>query len=373
MADIFRVSPPQGRNTYDMSTQAKPIEGGPEPSENLSYEQFIALRSASQEEPETPEETEETTEETEEVEELEESSQETETEDAEETEEEASEEEETETAPIDLESLSAEEIQSLARKARSRLLKDLGRFKGEAKVLRQELEALKEQTAKPLPPAVPQAEIPEVFRNLKSMEEIAAKHAEMEKVAEDADRLLDESEGYGPDEEFEFGGATFTRNNVKAAKRTALAAITKYLPAMHREVVVSEQRKNLKAQFEERIPKELPEVANKESESGKLYHAMIADPLVARIRETVPDIDPQLDYLLAHAARSISAGAKLVQPKVVTGKAPQAKVPESPAGSAAARTGIKTASKAAEAAKAQWEKTGSTEDWQAWKTLSRQS
>lgn len=356
-----------------MSTQAKPIEGGTEPSGNLSYDQFIALRSASNAEPETPEETEETNEETEEVEELEESSQETETDEPEETEEEASEEEEAETAPIDLESLSPEEIQALAKKARSRLLKDLGRFKGEAKVLRQELEALKEQTAKPLPPAVPHAEIPEVFRNLKSMEEIAAKHAEMEKVAEDADRLLDESEGYGPDEEFEFGGATFTRNKVKAAKRTALAAITKYLPAMHREIVVSEQRKTLKAQFEERIPKELPEVADKESESGKLYHAMIEDPLVARIRETVPEIDPQLDYLLAHAARSISAGSKLVPTKTVTGKTPQAKVPESPAGSAAARTSIKPASKAAEAAKAQWEKTGSTEDWQAWKTLSRQS
>lgn len=341
-----------------MSTPIKPVEGGEEPSDNLSYAEFIAQRQR-----QTPEEpTEEpATEEPEEVEEIEaEESEEIETDTDEETESEA---EET-PQDFDLESLTPEQIRELAQKSKSRLLKDLGRFKGEAKVLRQELDALKQQQAKPLPNAIPANQIPEAFRSLQSLDEIAAKHAEMEKVAEDTDRILDDHEGYGPDDVIELDGKEFTKRQIKQANRNARDAMTKFLPAMHREIALGEHLKAIEQQAQAAIPSEVPEVGDEESPAGKLFKQYVSDPIVDQFAKVVPDIR----LILAHAARSKALGSSF-KSKAAAGTTPKAKVPESPLGAAAARTGVKPAAKAKEAARLKFERTGRAEDWEAWKAL----
>ena len=94
---------------------------------------------------------------------------------------------------------------------------------------------------------------------------------------------------------------------------------------------------------------------------------MIADPLVQQVRDRVPDLAPQLSYILAHAARSMNSLQAKPKTPVATVKV-QAKVPASPFGAAGARSGVQPARKAVEQAKEQFEKTGTVEDFIAART-----
>ena len=101
---------------------------------NLSFEELVAQRTARQEIPET--ETEEESQEEESQEELEETP---EPEEESETEEETEEEEEE--SQIDLLSLTSEQIQSLAKKGKSRLLQRIGELTAQKKALEEQIKS----------------------------------------------------------------------------------------------------------------------------------------------------------------------------------------------------------------------------------------
>lgn len=334
-----------------MSTPQPATEGATNPTQNLSVEELIAQRMTAysnaepEAEPEQPEEQPE-------AEELPEQAE------AEEQAAESFEEpEEEEQEPIDLLSLTAEQIQDLAKRGRSRLLSDLGKLRAEKRHLEQQLAAQAE--AKPLPK--PLANNP--FSALTSVAEIEAKRDELEKVAEETDRILEDHEDYGADDIITLGDNEFTKRQIRQANRNARDAMLKFLPAQHAEIVRAEQRKQAQQQFEERIPQDVPEAAEAESTVGKLYQSMVADPIVDQVRQQVPDIAPQLSYLLAHAARSIAqTQASPRTRQAAPGQAPKAKVPDAPAGAAAARSGAKPAAKRSEQAIQHFEKTGRPED-----------
>lgn len=334
-----------------MSKQSNATEGATEPSQNLSFEELVAQRTSRYAEPEEPTEDEQPKEQPEELEE------ETPEEQPEETEEELTEDEPDDEAPeIDLLSLSPAQIQDLAKKGKSRLLHRIGELTAQKHALEERLNT--QPQAKPLP-SIPTAENP--FRDLKTADEIQAKYQELEKVAEETDRILEDHEDYAADDVIDLGGKEFTKKQIRLANRNARDAMLKYLPAQHAEIVRSEQRVQMQAAYQAAIPKEVPEVLDEESELGKQFKSMLTDPLVEQVRERVPDLAPQLDYLLAHALRSISQKATAKPP---TAAAPtRGKIPSSPFGAAGPRSGTKPARKQVEEATSRFEKTGTVDDW----------
>jgi predicted butyrate kinase (DUF1464 family) len=86
----------------------------------------------------------------------------------------------------------------------------------------------------------------------------------------------------------------------------------------------------------------------------------VNDPLVSELKEKLPHLGVQIEYLLAHAARSKFGTVK----KVTQGAGLKLKVkpPASPVGAGASRQGQGQNSKYAEAMK-RFEQSGSAEDW----------
>jgi hypothetical protein len=338
-----------------MNVQSEATDGAEIPSSNISFDDYINRRSQEVSEPEAPaaEPEDESWEETEESLEPEAVSDE-----LEESDEEVTEEEEEEEQEIDLLSLNPEQLQALAKKSRSRLLHRVGELTAQKKALEEKLSSQAE--SKPLP-VVPQEENP--FRDIESVEGLKAKFAELEKVAEETDNILEEHEDYGAEDIIVVGDREFTKKEIRKANRNAREAMAKYLPAQHAELARREQRVQMEAHYTALIPQEVPELANEDSELSKQYKALLSDPLIEQVNKYVPDLGPQLPYILAHAVRSIHRSNKSKVAVKAAGTISKAKVPGTPYGAGAAKSGPKTAKKSADQAYQRFQSSTSVEDW----------
>jgi len=339
-----------------MNVQSEAIDGAENPlSNNISFDDYINRRSQEVSEPEAPaaEPEDESWEETEESLEPEAVSDEPEESDEEVEEEEGEEEQE-----IDLLSLNPEQLQALAKKSRSRLLHRVGELTAQKKALEEKLSSQAE--SKPLP-VIPQEENP--FRDIESVEGLKAKFAELEKVAEETDNILEEHEDYGAEDIIVVGDREFTKKEIRKANRNAREAMAKYLPAQHAELARREQRVQMEKHYTGLIPQEVPELANEDSELSKQYKALLSDPLVEQVNKLVPDLGPQLPYILAHAVRSIHRSQKSKVAVKAAGAVSKAKVPGTPFGAGAAKSGPKTAKKSADQAYQRFQSSTSVDDW----------
>lgn len=322
-------------------------------SDNLSMEGLISQLSQGQPQEEETE-----------VVETEESEEEVEAENAEtddlnddlsdDTEEEATEEETAD--EIDLLSLEPDQIQALAKKAKSRLLERVGELTAKNKALQAQAEeaGMKQSSVK----AIPAEQNP--FGQLKTVEEIQSKYEAFESTLETTDRLLEEYEDYSNDDIIEVGNQQFTKKQVKLANRNARDAIAKYLPAQAAHLQKLESYKVASQQWQEMAKKEVPEISDEKTEVGKAYSQLVSDPLVKQLKEQMPELGVQIEYLLAHAAKSKFGSVKKVIPGA--GQKLKVKPPASPVGASASRTGQSGNSKYADAMK-RFEQTGRTEDW----------
>lgn len=337
-----------------MNVQSEATDGAENPlSNNISFDDYINRRSQEVSEPEAPAaEPEDESWDEEEV--LEEPV----SDEPEESDEEVEEEEGEEEQEIDLLSLNPEQLQALAKKSRSRLLHRVGELTAQKKALEEKLSSQAE--TKPLP-VIPQEENP--FRDIESVEGLKAKFAELEKVAEETDNILEEHEDYGAEDIIVVGDREFTKKEIRKANRNAREAMAKYLPAQHAELARREQRVQMEAHYTGLIPQEVPELANEDSELSKQYKALLSDPLVEQVNKYVPDLGPQLPYILAHAVRSIHRSQKSKVAVKATGTIAKAKVPGNPFGAGAAKSGPKTAKKSADQAYQRFQTSTSVDDW----------
>ena len=319
-------------------------------SDNLSSDALIRqLTEGNIQEVEADTETEEVSEE-EPEQEFEETSELEEAEEATEDEEEAE-----ATDEIDLLNLEPEQIQALAKKGKSRLLERIGELTAQKKALQAQLE---QNGSKPQVKVIPKEQNP--FGELNTVEEISAKYEAFEGTLETTDRLLEEYEDYSLDDIIEVGDQQFTKKQIKLANRNARDAIAKYLPAQAAHLQKLESFKVANQQWQEAAKVEVPEINDEESEIGKAYSQLVNDPLVKQLKESQPELGVQIEYILAHAARSKFGTAK----KVMQGAGQKLKVkpPASPVGAGASRQGQGQTSKYAEAMK-RFEQSGSAEDW----------
>lgn len=336
-----------------MNQQSEATDGAAIPSSNISFDDYINRRVNNAEpEAEATESAEDTWEEEDALEPEEVS------EEQEEIVEDESEEEGEEEQEIDLLSLNPAQIQELAKKSRSRLLHRVGELTAQKKALEEKLNSQAE--AKPLP-TIPQESNP--FRDIDTVEGLKAKYEELEKVAEETDTILEEHEDYGAEDIIVVGDKEFTKKEIRRANRNAREAMAKYLPAQSAELAKREQRKVMEQQYTALIPQEVPELADEESELSKQYKALLSDPLVEQVNKHVPDLGPQLPYILAHAIRSIHRSQKSKAVVKAAGTASKAKVPGTPFGAGAAKSGVKTAKKSADQAYQRFQSSTSVEDW----------
>jgi len=333
-----------------MSEQSESIAEDTNSVEKLSFEELVTLRTQAR----TPAEEDEQEEATEDEPE-EEAEQSEETDEDFEEDESSEETEEEEPQGIDLESLTPDEIKQLAAKGKSRLLQRFGELTAKNKALEEKLASQAE--AKPLPRTV--TDIPEPFAKLKTLAEVQAKREELEKVAEDTDRILDEYEHYSPEDVIVVSGHEYTKAQIKLARRNAQQGLLKFLPAQEAEIGKAEHRKVQGEQFDAAIPLQIPEMADEESELFKQFVAMRDDPLTEKVRQSVPELSPQFNWLLAHAANSILKSKKPVrQPVAVT---PRPKVTGAPFGTGAAKSRGDSNKEKVKKAASEYEATGSEE------------
>lgn len=318
-------------------------------SDNLSFESLLTARQGGETEPtesESEEQSEEPGDEEPETEEIEEQSEEAE-------DEEPSQEGESE---IDLLNLTPEQIQELAKKGKSRLLQRIGELTAQKKSLEEQLASVPKQRVREISPD----ELPEFIAQLDTAEKIQAKYEELEKTLDTTDALLEEYSEYGMDDYITVDNREFTKKQLKQANRNAREAINKFLPAQARNLAKQEQLKQLETQYSEAARKEVPEIQDEESEIGKNFKSLISDPLIDRVKKSVPEIGFQIEYILAHAARSIY-GKKSSKLPTGAGTKLKANPPASPVSSGAAKSGKNQGGRAQDAYK-RFEASGSIED-----------
>ena len=333
-----------------MSEESSAIAGVTEPVSNVSVEEYIARRTgiASQQD-EQAEESESDTE-------VESEDQEAETED---TTEYADEEEEasSEEAELDLLTLSTEQIQELAKKGKSRLLQRVGELSAQKRLLEEKLQ--QQASAKPTK-EVPQNENP--FREISDHKELAAKYGELEQVLEDTDAILEEHEDYGPDDIITVGDREFTKREIRKANRNARESITKYIPAQEKQIAKVQQLSQMEEHYTAAAKKEVPDILNSESEVGSRFNAMMQDPIVQQVKNQIPELGAQLEYLLAHAASSIFGKGKSRVNVAAVGSKLKINPSSSPTGSAAANARPSKPKSVAEAYN-RFEQSHSVDDW----------
>lgn len=333
-----------------MSEESTAIAGVTEPVSNVSVEEYITRRSgiASQQD----EQTEESEEDTEVEPEAQEAEAEDDTEYDEEEEEVSSEE-----AELDLLNLSTEQIQELAKKGKSRLLQRVGELTAQKRQLEEKLQQQAE--AKPTK-EIPQNENP--FRDVSDSKELLAKYGELEQVLDDTDAILEEHEDYGPDDIITVGDREFTKREIRKANRNARESITKFIPAQERQIAKTQQLSQLEEHYSAAAKSEVPDILNIESEVGSKFHAMMQDPVAQQVKNQIPELGYQLEYLLAHAANSIYGKGKPRINVAAVGSKLKINPSSSPTGASAANSRPNNPKRAAEAYN-KFEKSHSVDDW----------
>jgi len=321
---------------------------------NLSFEELVAQRVARQTSLEEP--TEEESDNSTEAEDEEPASlDDEESSEAEEEVEEEAEEESDEESEIDLLSLTTEQIQSLAKKGKSRLLQRIGELTAQKKALEEKIQSQPQPQAK----SVPQELNP--FREVASFEELKGKYDELERTLETTDEILEEHEDYGPDDIIVVGDKEFSKKQIRKANRNAREALTKYIPAQQQHLVKIAHYEQMSKQYSEAAKSEVPDIQDEESEVGKNYKALVSDPLIERVKSQVPEIGFQIEYILAHAARSIY-GNKKIKTQPAMGSKLKVNPSSTPYGAGAAKSSSPAKQKVGEAYN-RFEKSGSPEEW----------
>jgi hypothetical protein len=312
---------------------------------NMSFEELVAQRTArSNPEPESEEQPEE------EVTETEEEEIPTESEEAE-TEEETEEEEEE--SEIDLLSLTTEQIQSLAKKGKSRLLQRIGELTAQKKALEEKIQS------QPEIKEVPQEQNP--FREIQSFDDLKAKYKELEKTLDSTDELLEEYEDYRSEDIILVGDREFTKQQIRKANRNAREALTKYIPAQQAHLQQIAQMEQMKGQYIAAAQEEVPDIKDESTTVGKQFKDLMSDPLIEKLRKQVPEIGYQIEYILAHAANSIHGGTRIKKQPAVGNKL-KISPSSTPFGAGAAKSSTSPKAKVTDAY-SRFEKSGSPEEW----------
>lgn len=234
---------------------------------------------------------------------------------------------------LNLEDLSEAEIDKLRDALKSKAVGRYGELTAKRKAAEEEAARYKARIAE-LEASKNPLEKEEVIENnpfgdVTTAEDLQKEYTTFGQTLEWAEDLLDEhSDSHMDDVVTTVDGKELTKREVRTYQKKARQAREKFLPARFKELQQAQQAEVIQQHMQERAQAELAWLSDEDSEARKEYDAVMADPRVKLIAERVPEVGPQLNYLLAHAVNSFKGGATAPPP---VAKATKAAPPPSPA------------------------------------------
>jgi hypothetical protein len=208
---------------------------------------------------------------------------------------------------FDLDDMSDDELKELSEKLGSRAVARYGELTAKRKAAEEKLKELQSQLSEqsPLNPSEEVNNNP--YSNLETLDDLQGKAKEVNQVIEWAEDTLFNADGAGPNDYIaEVDGKELTKSEVRASLLNARKARDKFLPAQLRTLQTVEQANQLETAFEQKAREELTWLEGEDNDLRKQYEAIIGDERFQKLRESAgPEVRPQLNYLMAHAANSI--------------------------------------------------------------------
>lgn len=234
----------------------------------------------------------------------------------------------------DIDELTDEEIAELAQKGKSGLLKRIAELTAKRKLAEEKaaaLEAAVQQAKQQLPE--PKVEN-NPYANVATIDDLQGKLKEVSEVVEWAEEILFRSEDMAAsDIVATVDGKEYTKADIRESLRKARRAKDRFIPAQFQELQARAERSNLETAFKQQARKELNWLEGEDNDVRKRYEAMVADPRLKKLKDSVPEIAPQIEYLIAHAANSMYGRREIPMEK---SKGPTLNPPSNPSTTAAA-------------------------------------
>jgi hypothetical protein len=236
----------------------------------------------------------------------------------------------------EIEDLTDEEIAELAQKGKSGLLKRIAELTAKRKLAEEKAAAL-ESAIVQARQQLPDAKVEDnPYESIATVEDLQKQKEEVDSFIESAEDILFKAEDFGANDVVYTAedGKEWTKVQVREMLRNARRRQTKFIPAQYKELQLRAQRDGLEQQFKTLAKTELSWMDGDDNDVRKRYEAMVNDPRLKEAKRLVPDIAPQIEYLVAHAANSIYGRRTL--PMDGKSKGVTLNPPSSPASTAAA-------------------------------------
>lgn len=209
---------------------------------------------------------------------------------------------------VDLENMSEAELKELAQKLGSKAVARFGELTAKRKAAEEQLAALQAELAKRGSNQLEAKVKDNPYANIEKPEDLQAKFQEVTEVIDWADDLLEKGEDLGADDVLtNVNGKDYTKREIKDALRKARKAKEVFLPDQDKQIKLANERVQFKQLLTDRAKTELPWLQGEDNDVRKQYEAMMSDERLKNIEKMLPDVAPQLPYLLAHAANSLYA------------------------------------------------------------------
>jgi hypothetical protein len=241
-----------------------------------------------------------------------------------------------------LEEMSAEDLEALGEQLRTKVPKRFGQLTARAKSAEEKVQQLEAELAKsreapqdPLDISAPVENNP--FSDIDTIEGLVEQAKTFKQIEDWAEPLLDDNEHLGIDEHVEDAsgntvddqdGQPLTRRKLKEYLRKARQARETFLPARRDELVATAQRQQIDAALTEKAKGEFEWYESTDSDTAKQFEIFLNSPEVKMVSERVPEVMPQMRYMLAHFVDSLAKQAQ--EPAVKKTVAPPLKPPSSP-------------------------------------------
>jgi len=269
---------------------------------------------------------------------------------------------------FDLDDMSDDELKELSEKLGSRAVARYGELTAKRKAAEEKLQQLQSQLKQQDPLNLNEEVDDNPYSNLETLSDLQDKAKEVNQVIEWAEDTLFNADGAGPDDYVaEVDGKELTKAEVRSSLLNARKARDKYLPAQLNSLKTAAQANQLEQAFEDKAKEELDWMQGDDNDLRKQYEAIIGDQRFQKLRESAgPDVRPQLNYLMAHAANSIYGR----QP--VKGGVASPTLNPTKTGATGASTSEKTVNKSTKALKdlsSRFKKSGNKSDFISLRTL----
>ena len=220
---------------------------------------------------------------------------------------------------IDLESMSEQDLRELAEKLGSRAVARYGELTAKRRQAEEQLNALKQELVKRDTQKDP-LETKKIennpFGDIDTVEKLQAKAKEVDEAIEWAEDILWHNEHLGAEDIVAtIDGKDYTKAQVRKVMRDSQKARKDFLPAQLAEVNARQNRVAVKQQFSEAIKTELNWMQGDDNDVRKRYEILKESPLLKKAMESVPDLEPYMEYMVAHAANSIYGRRPIVESK----------------------------------------------------------